>query len=199
MSVARSGLALVFLVLLGRLPSGSAGEIHVRRSEQDGINAAWLFLALCGREVDYPMLEKAHSELATEANLKAVGDACAAEGRRGRLVRLSFKELTVARLPAVVLIRPGADEAARFSVVVEAEPGVVTVIHSGLLIPGQMTEDEFRRNWTGHALLASAPTNLPGLALAAAAAGLAVPVVWWAARWPRRRGGPDACANDASA
>lgn len=199
MNFARARLVLIFLFIMSWTPLGSAKEIYVRRSEQDGINAAWLFLAVSGREVDYRALEKAHPPLANEATLKTVGDACASEGLRSRLVRLSFQELTAARLPAVVLLRPGADEAAHFAIVVEAIPGAVAVIHTGLLIPEQMTEDEFRRNWTGHALLATDPATLPGLALITVGAGLAVPFVRWVARRPGRRGGGAGdCPKDTS-
>jgi ABC-type bacteriocin/lantibiotic exporter with double-glycine peptidase domain len=73
-------------------------------------------------------------------------------GRETRLRAMTLAELSSA-LPAIVLLRYGADSVGSYCLVLAVRDDGVVLLHTGPMTADVMPTDEFRARWTGHALI----------------------------------------------
>jgi hypothetical protein len=146
--VARAVLLLV--VGLGLLTSPVFGADEALRSHSnDGRNAAALLAGICG--VPIALGGAAGGE--TARTLEEVRSLLAAHGVASSVRRLTYDDLMDRTGPCIVALRFGKDGSGDFPVMIRANSKEVIVVYAGPLAVNTIPVDEFRRRWTGLALL----------------------------------------------
>lgn len=145
-----SVLLWVLLVFLAR-SAGAADEL--RSGQRDGANAAVLLAALCGCDVRETLERDAALPRSRVHSLLDVQRRAAELSCPSTAVSLTYNELMAMRRPTVVLVRDKQRGDGYFCIVLSARNGAVTLLATGLVVVQELTEDDFRRYWTGHALV----------------------------------------------
>ena len=148
---------------------------HWRTPDRDGLNALYLFLSCCGAEASYDDLS-ASRKATTFADLKAIANDFSVATK---IVQATPQAMTGRNLPAIVLMDlDGANRGSTFCVVVANGGKSVRLVQGGSVVMHDMSIDEFRRNWTGVAMIATPPSFRSGDWLWVLAGG----VVWFSGR-----------------
>jgi hypothetical protein len=156
---------------------GSAQARELRLHQRDGRNAAILLAGLRGgdlreilnRDVSLPDLG---ANTLLGVHVRAAELSCPS-----RILELTYAELMAAPAPVVVLLRTKQHGDGYFCVVLNARRNEVTLLASGLMVVQEISEDNFRKQWTGHAVvptLAIDTTRYPTICCLALGAVLAV-------------------------
>jgi hypothetical protein len=161
--------AVLIIVMSGLLASPAVGaDEALRAASNDGINAAALLGGICGAKIA-PGRSAAGGAYRT---LEEVQSLLADYGVASRVRRLTYDDLIHHTGPCILPLRYTKEGSGNFYVMIYANSDYVTVVHAGLLLVTTIPPDEFRRLWTGHAIL---PVHDdPRAAYLAAAAGAAV-------------------------
>lgn len=118
-----------------------------------GVNAAG-FLHSCLTEDSPALHDEINEHLAATVPVDEVRRMLTRCGCETTLRRLTMEDLSRA-LPAIVLLRYGADRAGSYCLVLAVRDGEVDILRAGPMTADMMPVDEFRRRWTGHALIPS--------------------------------------------
>ena len=162
--VARAVLLLAASSLLAS-PALGADEA-IRSHANDGPNAAALLAGICG----VPIAPGPAAGGEAVHTLDEMRSLLAAHGVASSVRRLTYDDLRHRTGPCIVALRYGKDGSGAFSVMLSADPKDVTVVRAGPLAVNIMPVDEFRRRWTGLALLpVRGDPRAPYLAAAAGA------------------------------
>lgn len=142
-------------VMPGPLPPIGDGMTWRTRSN-DGANCLGLQLRTIGRPVSHQVLL---AELAKTPSRDSLA-ALAALGRRHGAglspKRLTFEQLATLPTPATVLLEPAGSGSGTFVLVTTVTPENVTYVEGASVTWVQSTSDDFRRVWSGHALVSEA-------------------------------------------
>jgi len=152
----------------------SAGQL--RSMQRDAPNAAWFFARICRADSNTPLRD---IQLKPGSSLRDVMQLDDSLSCNTKLVRLSYFDLCALKQPAIVLLRMGPEETGQFAIVLTASQGDVTVLYTGPMLIHTISEDVFRRMWSGHALVSQQRESWWRLYASAAAGFLvALPLVW---------------------
>ncbi len=124
----------------------------LRVPERDATNAAWIIASLVlNEEVPIPAVSSSY-----DASFQSLASQLRSMGVDSSLRKLTFKELCSLECPVAILIREQNDRSNYFGIVLQASEdrsGSVTLLNSGLLAVSEISEDRFRAQWAGHALV----------------------------------------------
>jgi hypothetical protein len=161
--------AVLIIVTSGLLASPAVGaDEALRAHSNDVINAAALLGGIYGAKIapDHAVGG------GTGRTLDEVQSLLADYGVASRVRRLTYDDLIHRTGPCIIPLRFGKDGSGDFSIMINANPEYVTVVRAGLLLVTTIPADDFRRRWSGLALLRV--RDDPRAAYLAAAAGAAV-------------------------
>jgi hypothetical protein len=165
--------AVLLLVASGLLASPALGADEALRSHaNDGRNAAALLAGICGVPIA-PGVAGGGDAVRT---LDEVRSLLAANGVASNVRRLTYDDLMHRTGPCIVALRYGKDGSGDFSVMISADSKEVIVVRAGPLLVNVIPVDEFRRRWTGLALL-SVHDDSRAAYLAAAAGAVVIPAL----------------------
>jgi predicted double-glycine peptidase len=167
--------AVLIIVTSGLLASPAvAADEALRAHANDGINAAALLGGIYGAKI-----VPGRAAGSRASTLVEVQSLLADHGVASRVRRLTYDDLLHHTGPCIVPLRFGKDGAGEFSVMVNANPEYVTVVRAGLLLVNTISVDEFRRRWSGLALLTVRDDSRAAY-LAATAGVLVIPALAYA-------------------
>ncbi len=152
--VHRAGMRYFFIVAVlltyGLLhPVGAVAEERLRSNLNDGANAAALLGGIFGVEIP-----PGHAGGTDPVDsLRDIQLRLQAYGVTTSVRLLSYQELASCNLPCVVPLRFVNTEKTSFCVFVQANESDVHLVEAGPLIVRTMSVDNFRRYWTGYAVL----------------------------------------------
>jgi hypothetical protein len=176
---ARAGLshdvarAVLLLVASGLLASPALGADEALRSHaNDGRNAAALLAGICG----VPIAPGGAAGGEAVRTLDEVRSVLAAHGVASSVRRLTYDDLMHRTGPCIVALRFGKDGPGDFPVMIRARSNEVDVVYAGPLAMNTIPVDEFRRRWTGLALLPVRDDSRAAY-LAAAAGAVVIPAL----------------------
>jgi ABC-type bacteriocin/lantibiotic exporter with double-glycine peptidase domain len=151
----------------GAQPQAAAGAF-CRQGEKDGLNCLYLLLRTEGRNVDYEVLarscvnEAKGSNTINLAQLARVGSTYL----KMEIQRLAPDDLGRLTSPVICHLTGARGEGRFVLLVSRGQPGGKELVVTGTGELVELAEDEFRREWTGYALVL-APQE-PGLIVAIA-------------------------------
>ncbi|MDG3005994.1 hypothetical protein [Paludisphaera mucosa] len=169
--VAINILILLAFGTLGSPVTAAGADETIRSNVNDGRNAAGLLAGLYGTDIlsNTIVRDEVCSTLAEVASLLSK------HGIKARARQVDYEDLMHRTGPCIVPLRFGRTDAATLHVLIQANSDVVTTVHAGPLLVYTFPVDEFRRRWTGHALI---PTRrVPRTVYWAGAGALALPPV----------------------
>jgi hypothetical protein len=187
-------LAVTFIVLADGPTRGAAGEpgggpAPWRRPERDGVNCLYLQLRLIGYTGRYQEVVTAVPAAAERASLDGLARISRRLGFELVPAKLTVAELASLGSPTVILFdEPGLD-GGRFHLLLGLSRDHADLVDGTLITrrPLTISLDQFRRGWTGFALVARSRSPWPGRGLGASIGALAVAGVWLTRRSARRR------------
>jgi Peptidase C39 family len=173
--LAASALLTPCLVLLARSSSGmdagppsSQVAAPWRIGERDAVNSLYFLLRFHGRAVSYGQVVSALEGGKRRSTIGQVQAAAQLLGLRCGVYRCGAAELTKLDSPAIVHVEPWGVQSGGFSVLLSTyDPanveGGVLVLDGGLATIRYFPLDVFRREWSGHILIAKLSTAEGGL------------------------------------
>lgn len=159
LSVQRS--TKIFLVLItiycaAMASQGTAMEVGWRNSEKDGLNCAYLFLASHGAELSYADLEKQFTSLGKSPSVLDIKEIIESYDINVEVIRCAPND---ARLfespPAISLLYDARADGSSYVLLVEPYTKAVIVVLGDVVAAG-MDIDDFRRSWSGVAIVKAA-------------------------------------------
>jgi ABC-type bacteriocin/lantibiotic exporter with double-glycine peptidase domain len=161
----RAGLLLVAFcstttTVSAAVPEPSPGkEVSLadwRSSSNDGVNCLYLQLAILGYAVDYPRVREAIYPGQGEVSIATLRDAATRCGLRMRIVRCNVEELK--RMPKPVITYLHDDRKGGTFVLLNhlGEQKCGLILGSTVSLE-EMSIDQFRRDWSGVALIPDSP------------------------------------------
>jgi hypothetical protein len=163
-------VALVAICILS-LPEVALAETAMHANEvlrshaRDGINAAALMLS-CVSGKPTTRLDCIDRKTDMPASLEDIRSLLYRHGCPTALRSLNFSELSHS-VPSIAMLRYGAARTGSCCLIVDANENNVTVLRAGSVVVHVMPTDEFRRRWTGHALIVIEPYRTRRLAVMA--------------------------------
>jgi ABC-type bacteriocin/lantibiotic exporter with double-glycine peptidase domain len=155
-------LAILWLSTNAAYSYGQAvegGYIPWRSADSDGKNCLYLQLRICGytKSFEHWRSEAGARNLHTMADLQR----CALDlGYSLEVRRLAFDDLTSVRVPITVYLEEGGINSGIFVVLCNIDQGVVWFWDGRTLEFKGMPIENFRRAWTGHALIFEKGSNI---------------------------------------
>lgn len=149
-----SNLPILLMALFVFCP-GLAFADQVRLHQRDGRNAAIILAGLCGQDVKELLDHDAGFSDSSPMSLLDLHRRAAEFSCRTVVRKLTFSELKSLPQPSVVLLRHDQTGRGQFCVVLASGADAITVAHAGPMLVESISEDEFRRRWTAHALVAA--------------------------------------------
>lgn len=153
----RSSLVAAILILSYPVPTSADTTMPsrvLRSSARGGVNAALLMLMYVGGE-SAVSLDRIGREVATDMSLEEVHSLLIQNNCATELRKLTFAELSILTEPSIALLRFGEGAAGNFCLILDANESDVTLIRSGAMVVSVISMDDFRRHWTGHAVVSS--------------------------------------------
>jgi hypothetical protein len=165
--------AVLLLVASGLLASPALGADEALRSHSnDGPNAAALLAGICG----VPIAPGSATGGEAVRTLDEVRSLLAAHGVASSVRHLTYDDLMHRTGPCIVALRFGKDGSGDFPVMLRADSKEAIVVYAGPLAVNTIPVDEFRRRWTGLALLPVRDDSRAAY-LAAAAGAVVIPAL----------------------
>lgn len=130
-----------------------SAEQSWRRSEQDGVNCAVVFLKSHGAEVSYAELDRRLQLANGHASLLDVKNAIEMQGMAVEIIRCAPDEQLFRRCPAIVALKDDRSDETDFVILIEQSETFVTLLFGGVAMIKRKPWDEFRRCWTGIAIV----------------------------------------------
>jgi hypothetical protein len=127
--------------------------MQLRSLDRDGSNATWFFINLNARS--HVSLDDVR--LNSPRSLGEIHRLATALGCPTDAVKLNYAELCALHAQPVVLLRHATEGPGQFAIVLEAHAGSVDLLRTGSIEVEEFDEDDFRRIWTGHALISIRP------------------------------------------
>lgn len=152
-----------------------AAYANTRSLEHDGVNASWIYLHLIGQR-GMPTIEDFAVGSSRQLSLLDVAELLNTHGTHVAVASLTFRELCLVSTPAIVLLRHAEDGTGQLAILISCKPGFVSVLRAGTVEVEQLNEDDFRRVWSGHAIIAQAHNGFVRLVFFAALG--AIPTLW---------------------
>lgn len=131
------------------------GDGCYRTPEYDGMNCLYLQLRLLGYSLDYETYRKTLPTLPITVSLDSLANDADRFGVSLVPVKLTYIELTQSKQPIIIYFEEEALGNGRFMLFLSASPDQqhVELIESATIVHRRMTVDQFRRYWTGYALV----------------------------------------------
>ena len=170
----RAVYIVLVLVTSGTLaPAVAEADEMLRSNSNDGVNAAALLGGLCGARIPPGQAGGEACDTVTK-----VQSLLSTHGVPTSLRSLLYEDLVHRTGPCIVLLRFGKNNAGNFCVLLKADSENATLVRAGPLLVDTIPLDEFRRRWTGHALIPI--RDDPWATFLAAAAALVFPALTYA-------------------
>jgi ABC-type bacteriocin/lantibiotic exporter with double-glycine peptidase domain len=152
------GLCLIPCEVIGASPPSNSsndpsGELW-RNSRFDAVNSLFLFLRAHDRRASYETLLESLPKDPSGNSLVHLRDAARQCGLATHVVRMGPDSLTRCRLPVIVVLDSPIDDRSRFALLVSAGRETHVIIETSEVVFRKMRSDEFRRYWSGYALVA---------------------------------------------
>ncbi len=131
------------------------GEDWYRTPEYDGMNCLYLQLRLLGCPLDYETYRKTHHNPPTSVSLNSLANIADQFGVSLVPVKLTYLQLWQCEQPIIVYVEEEELGHGRFMLFLSAnlDQEHVEVIDGASIVHRRMTIDQFRRHWTGYALV----------------------------------------------
>lgn len=131
---------------------------ELRSFTRDGSNAAVLLAGICGEDVKKCLCIESDSHNSRPNSLFNVRNLAAELSCATQIRKINFADLIKLGRPAVVVLcKSPKIHQGKFCVVLNATKGSVTIVSAGEIVVQNISGDEFRRCWTGHALIPVKP------------------------------------------
>jgi Peptidase C39 family len=155
-------------VLLGQAAGASAQPLgrqqetdraaYCRTPENDAVNCLYLQLRLLGYAESYEDFRKQLPDDPRSWSLQSLANQGRKLGFRLVPVKLTVSELAKAGAPVIVHFEEEGIGSGRFHLLLWMDNTWVALIDGSYVTHAEMSRDQFRRNWTGYALIAHPPT-----------------------------------------
>lgn len=139
----------------------SMQELDWRNKDREGINVLYLQLKLAGYEGSYEDFSR-HIHVHVEGSfdsLKSLSDLSRSIGFPLSVSHLTFSELNSLDTPVVVHMDVESEERGYFALHVTSNTHSTGVVGGPWFRWMQFSNDDFRRNWSGYALVQASPSN----------------------------------------
>jgi len=160
-----------------------------RKPANDGVNCLYLQLRALGYNERYDAFRARLPDSGVSLSLSELAQAGKRFGFRLVPLKLSLSELAQ-NTPAIVYFEEGGVGKGHYYLLVHIDEvnSAVAIVNGAYVTRNWMARDQFRRNWTGYALVAR-PSSPPwGSYSRRCAAGLAlIGAIAWFGRWLGRR------------
>ncbi len=177
---------LFVLGLRGALAAESTADDEILRSPaRGGVNAAALLIGcITGESGD--LFERVEGMADAPMSIEAVRSLLHRHDCQTVLRHLTFADLARS-MPSIALLRYGENRAGSYCVILTAGENEVIVLRAGPIVVDVMPTDEFRRRWTGHALIVSPRNSMKRLRTTAFLSMTAIGLIVGVAVVRRRR------------
>jgi hypothetical protein len=189
----RFAAMFVFLVIGAASGAASAPSSDAslwRSPARDGVNCLYLQLRLLGYTGTYEKVVEAVPGGADWPSLGALAQAARRLGFDLVPVKLNMTELSSLRSPVVILFEDAELGHGRFHLLLGFSPSTAHLVDGKLITRYEidMPMDQFRRGWTGLALVSRSNASWQGRWIGVTIGGIvAGAIVWLACRYARRR------------
>lgn len=182
--VGRFGAALALIAIghaggMGSEPEGDFSQW--RCPERDGVNCLYLQLRLLGYAGSYEQVVEAVPGGAEHASLAGLAEAAKRLGFVLVPTKLSISELTRLRSPVITLFEEAELGRGRFHFVIGFSQTKAHLIDGNFITRYEMPIDQFRRVWTGFAVIPQPASPWPRRALGTAIGAMLVCLATWLA------------------
>lgn len=124
-----------------------------RVPRNDGINCLYLQLRLLNRTISYEKLVSMAGKLPQRNTLSQLADIAAEFDVTMMPQRLTFEQLRTSNVPLIAAMEPDGVGSGTFALPYAASSSQVDYVEGSTVRVLQVSADEFRRSWTGYALV----------------------------------------------
>jgi hypothetical protein len=192
------GVAILLIITTATPPTPAAEVTRIdeagvwRGPASNGPNALYVFLRVFNWDVSLETARKAVNQAGGDVSLITLRDATRQLGLPTRVVKCGPAEFATLRLPAIVRLTDIRCRGGRFVLVYHCGEKSVGILDGSTALLTEVSMDDFRRSWSGHALVADTRRSQDSLVAAAGGAGLVL-AYWIVRKYLRTRqtGKPD--------
>lgn len=166
-----------------------AGE-RWRTPNNDGLNCLYLLLRTHGVDAGYDDLEKSTKARGECMNLLSLRKSVEQHGLGAQVIKTNLTDLREYSFPIIAYMDGSLGEGSGFVLLLEVNGSSCSYVEGGYATINEVSDEQFRRTWTGYALVTSEPglswsRDLPFIFLVAAMTYALCVVV--SSRWAKLR------------